>query len=70
MWKEIKDIEKTWFKIGPKKDEIVLGDWSECRPNRTMKRSVICERDYCLTYVEPCVYTGTGIPKVCYFFTE
>lgn len=41
---------------GPSIEEIVYDDWSECREDKTRKRNIVCTRQYCLTYVEPCVY--------------
>ena len=43
---------------GPSDPVITYGEWSECRPNKTMKRSVLCGRAYCYTEVESCVYKG------------
>ena len=43
---------------GPSDPVITYGEWSECRPNKTMKRSVICDRAYCYTEVKTCVYQG------------
>ena len=44
--------------VGPSDEVIVYGEWSECRADKTMKRSVLCNRAYCYTEVKSCVYEG------------
>ncbi len=53
---------------GPVEPEITYGEWSDCRENRTMKREMVCDRQYCLTYVEPCVYQSNILTQILVIF--